>query len=153
MDSVRPRSLHAVPMQVSSIYTLGYAHWALDEVEPVIRVLDGILVDVRHTPYTSKPGFSKDELRDRFPNRYLHLDAFGNANYDGGPTELANPERGLEAISELELAPILMCGCKSPSQCHRSTVASLIADRWTVPVHHLRAPSERAQRSLFGEDR
>lgn len=138
-------------MQVSSIYTLGYAQWAIDEVETVVNTLDAGLVDIRHSPYTSKPGFTKAELRDRFPDRYLHLEAFGNVNYDGGPVELEDPEQGLEVISDLDLVPILMCGCKSENQCHRSTVASLIADRWTISVYHLRAPSERAQTSLFDE--
>ena len=139
-------------MSRSKIYTLGYAQWSIDEVTTQIDALDAVLVDVRHSPHTTKPGFAKSDLEARFGDRYVHLPAFGNVNYQGGPIELADPEQGIQAIRELERPPVLMCGCRYPEHCHRSTVATLLANRLGGTVEHLRAPSERAQPGLFDED-
>lgn len=138
-------------MSISMIYTLGYAQWTTDEVAAHVNTLDAVLVDVRQSPHTTKPGFAKPELDARFSDRYGHLTAFGNANYQGGPIELADPVRGIKAIQALERPPMLMCGCRHPEQCHRSAVASLLADRLDATVKHLRAPIERAQPGLFDD--
>jgi len=133
------------------IYTLGYAQWSIEEVDEQIRTLGAILVDVRHSPHTTKPGFANPDLETRFDNRYVHLPAFGNVNYKDGPIELANPEKGVRAVRKLDRAPVLLCGCRDPEPCHRSTVAELVADRVGGSVNHLRAPSERAQPGLFND--
>jgi uncharacterized protein (DUF488 family) len=110
-----------------------------------------MLADVRHSPHTTKPGFSKPDLQARFGARYVHLSAFGNVNYQEGPIELADPDRGVQAIRALERPPVLMCGCRSPNSCHRSAVARLLTDRLGGQVEHLRAPSERTQPGLFDD--
>lgn len=135
----------------SEIYTLGYAQWKIREVVEQLQALDALLVDVRQSPYTSKPGFKKEELASRLGDRYLHVAALGNVNYEDGPIELAQPEQGLETIRTLDRPPVLMCGCQSPAQCHRSTVAALIAERAGATVTHLRSPHERAQPRLFDD--
>lgn len=132
-----------------TVYTLGYAAWSIDAVEKQLTMLDAVLVDVRQSPHTTKPGFAKSDLDTRFGPCYVHLPAFGNVNYKEGPIELANPDRGLEAIQSLDRDPVLMCGCRHPGPCHRSTVAQFIADRLDASITHLRSPSERAQPSLF----
>lgn len=138
-------------MTSSTIYTLGYAQWSIDEVESRLDALDAMLVDVRHSPHTSKPGFAKPALEARFADRYVHLPAFGNVKYKERSIELADPERGLVAIQKLENAPVLMCGCQHPDRCHRSVVAQRIADRFGGRVKHLRAPDAHAQSSLFDD--
>lgn len=135
----------------STIYTLGYAQWSIEKVEDEIGTLDAVLVDVRHSPHTTKPGFAKSDLEARFGDRYVHLPGFGNINYKDGPIELADPEQGLRAVRKLERAPVLLCGCQHPEPCHRSTVAQLVADQLGGSVNHLRAPSERAQPDLFDD--
>lgn len=135
----------------TSIYTLGYAQWSIDEVCDQLDRLDAVLVDVRYRPYTTKPGFAKADLKGRFGDRYVHLPAFGNINYQEGPIELVNPEEGLETARELERPPLFLCGCRSPAECHRSTVARFVSDRLGRPIEHLQAPSERDQHSLFDD--
>lgn len=133
----------------TDLFTLGYAQWSIDEVAACRAHYDASLIDVRRVPYTSKPGFSKEELRDRFGSRYRHVPGFGNVNYDGGPIKLAAPERGMSTVQEHAFPLILMCGCQSPSQCHRSTVATLLRPQFDGSPTHLRAPTERAQPGLF----
>jgi len=135
----------------SPIYTLGYAQWTADEVDDQLQLLGAVLVDVRRSPQTTKPGFTKDELDARFGSRYVHVPAFGNVNYKEGPIELAQPKLGMATVQSLSRPPVLMCGCQAPAQCHRSTVATRLAEEWAVSVTHLRAPSERAQPGLFSD--
>jgi uncharacterized protein (DUF488 family) len=136
-------------VSISTVYTLGYAQWPIDEVATKIDALGAALVDVRHSAHTTKPGFAKSDLEARLGDRYVHLPAFGNVNYQDGPIDLADPERGVQTIRELERPPVLMCGCRHPERCHRSTVAALVADRLGGTVEHLRAPDERTQPGLF----
>lgn len=131
------------------IYTLGYAHWSIVEVERRLLDLEAWLADVRRSPHTTKPGFSKPELIDRFGDRYDHVPGFGNLNYRGGPLELAAPDDGLEQIRARALPVVLMCGCASPARCHRQVVAELLCEHIGGSSTDLRAPSERAQPDLF----
>ena len=147
----RVASNSATPGGETIFYTLGYAKWSIEEVADQINALDAALVDVRHSPYTTKPGFIKPDLEARFGDCYVHLPAFGNVNYKEGPIELADPDEGLRAIRELDRVSVLMCGCRPPEPCHRSTVARLLANRLGGTVEHLRAPSERAQPRLFDD--
>lgn len=133
------------------IYTLGYAHWSIDEVSSQLQGLDAVLVDVRHRPHTTKPGFDKPELEARFGDRYVHVPAFGNVNYQGGPVELAHPGKGIQAVRALDKPLVLMCGCRHPNTCHRSTVARLLSDRLGPGVKHLQAPGEQDQPDLFDD--
>ncbi len=147
---IRPNK-HSSVFTNSEIYTLGYARWAVEDVKKQLQTLEATLVDVRHSPHTSKPGFSRDDLSARFGDRYLHVPAFGNVNYKDGPIEIARPEQGIEKMQGLERSPILMCGCQSPRTCHRSVIAELLADRTGASITHLRSPSERAEPTLFGD--
>jgi uncharacterized protein (DUF488 family) len=137
-------------MSSPSLYTLGYAQWSIEEVDRQIDELDALLVDVRHSPYTSKPGFSKPELASRFGTDYLHAPEFGNINYDKEePMSLADPADGLRLLRARDGPFVLLCGCRDPERCHRSRVAVLIQDELGGSITNLRAPSERAQHSLF----
>lgn len=133
------------------IYTLGYGNWTIDEVDDLLRDGTAVLLDVRHAPYTTKPGFSKEELAERFGERYRHVPAFGNVAYREERIELANPERGLQIVRAVEPPPILMCGCSNPRSCHRSVVATLLADHLGGTIEHLRPPTDRSEPTLFDD--
>jgi len=133
------------------IYTLGYAQWDIEEVADRVDALNAVLVDVRRSPNTTKPGFSKPDLQDRFDDRYVHLPSFGNVNYKGGPIDLAAADQGLQDIQALDRPPILMCGCQRPADCHRSVVAQRVADDLGGTIEHLQSPRERAQPGLFDD--
>lgn len=135
----------------TTIYTLGYAQWEIAEVEAQVNALDAVLVDVRRSPNTTKPGFSRSDLQKRLDDRYVHIPAFGNVNYKEGPIEIAAPDQGLQNIQALDRPPILMCGCRHPDRCHRSVVAQRIADELGGTVKHLRSRGERAQPGLFDD--
>ena len=132
-----------------SLYTLGYAQWTIDEVVLKIRSMRALLVDVRRSPHTTKPGFTRTALMERDRMHYVHVPEFGNVNYRAGPIQLADPEGGAEALRDVARSIVLMCGCQSPHDCHRSTVAAFLSSRWNLSVTHLRSPTEQPQPSLF----
>ncbi len=130
-------------------YTLGYAQWSIIDVEYQIDALEAVLTDVRQTPHTTKPGFTKSGLQARFADRYRHLSAFGNVNYKEAPIERANPDKGLRMIRKLNTASVVMCSCQHPKRCPRRTDARFRAERLGETIDHLRTPRERAQPGLF----
>jgi len=134
-----------------TIETLGYARWTLAQVTAHVRSVDGRLVDVRLQPYSSKPGFRKPDLEAELGDRYSHLPAFGNENYDGGPIDLRNVWRGVSQLQSTDLPPVLvlMCGCADWRSCHRRLVADHLADAFDADVDHLSPPEHPSQPSLF----
>lgn len=140
----------SLPMQ-TPLLTLGYAQWSIDEVTACRAKHDAVLIDIRYTPKTTKPGFSKSDLCDRFGSHYRHVPGFGNVNYEEGPIELAAPNQGIAEVQNFSRALLLMCGCRSPAHCHRTTVADLLSPQFDASPRHLRAPAERAQPRLFDE--
>lgn len=135
----------------SPIYTLGYANWSIAEVDRRLRDLDAWLADVRQSPHTTKPGFSRPELADRLGDRYDHIPALGNVNYKDGPIELKAPDEGLEQIRTRGLPVVLMCGCASPATCHRRIVAERLCEQVGGAPTHLQPPGEEGQPSLFDD--
>jgi uncharacterized protein (DUF488 family) len=120
-------------MTDADIYTLGYAGWTPGELEIALDRLDGVIVDIRFAPWSKDPVWRIDALRDRFGWRYLHVPALGNRNFrDDGPIELADPDRGLTLVEDLNrgpFRPLLICGCRDARRCHRSQVAQLLQAR------------------------
>jgi uncharacterized protein (DUF488 family) len=146
---------------MTTIYTLGYATWALDEVRETAKMLGAVVVDVRLQARSSKPGFSKKSLSCELEGYYLHFPAFGNENYRNippGPTEIADFEAGRRRLKNvprecgfLPETVILMCGCKDYRQCHRSELAARLSEPSNLDVVHLAGPPAESQHSLFDE--
>lgn len=104
-------SVSALWRTASHVSKLGYARSTVDHVDVTLRDLDGVLANIRHSPYTWKPGTNKNALRRRFADRYLHLSGFDNGNYKDEPVNPADPEEGVDHIRQLRRASILLSGC------------------------------------------
>jgi len=61
-------------------------------------------------------------LQAALGSRYVHLGAFGNRNYQGGPVDIVDYEAGRAALEALERPALLMCMCRDPAACHRSVI-------------------------------
>ncbi len=133
-------------MTYRALYTLGYATWTLEALYHTVTDLDAVLVDVRLTAWSRKPGFMRRDLAKMLGDRYRHNPAFGNVNYNkpGQPIRLRHPELGLTGVEPLlkERPVILMCGCKDLKACHRLTVANYVAGALEVQVEHLEPPGK-----------
>ncbi|MCW5864410.1 MAG: DUF488 domain-containing protein [Anaerolineae bacterium] len=90
-------------------------------------------IDIRYSPRSRKAGFSRSGLERTFGERYHHVREFGNAAYESGGLQLADPEAGLRIVEELAAAhtgPLfLMCACEDAATCHRREVGRLLKKR------------------------
>jgi uncharacterized protein (DUF488 family) len=142
-----------------SISTIGYQDRSVDDVIDILRAADvKMLVDVRLTPLSRKPGLSKNGLAARLRDAgidYMHLPELGNPrdNRDAFRrgdeaavtryrAALRTPEgqAGLEKLLRLAThrSIALMCFEHDAAQCHRSIVAEALAEAGaTSQVVHL----------------
>jgi uncharacterized protein (DUF488 family) len=132
-----------------SITTIGYQARTVDDIIGMLQAADvKMLVDVRLTPLSRKPGLSKNGLAARLRDAgidYVHLPSLGNPrdNRDafrrGDETAVARyravlrtPE-GQAALGQLlrlarHLHVALMCFEHDAAECHRSMVAEALAE-------------------------
>ena len=102
-----------------------------DLYEKVVEV-GAVLVDVRYRPFSKAPQWQKRAFIEKFGGFYMHVAAFGNKNYKGGPIEIAKPTEGLTLVMPVlaEQPIVLMCACPDYRKCHRTTVAQFLLDAW-----------------------
>jgi hypothetical protein len=136
-----------VPLAFNSLFTVGYEGRTVDEL---IRLLNdnGVrtLVDVRLTPISHKPGFSKERLRAALTRAgidYVHEPRLGNPKDNREAYRAGRPsarrryldhihQSGDEAIlritDSVRLEPMaLLCFEREPTLCHRTAIAHCVA--------------------------
>jgi uncharacterized protein (DUF488 family) len=143
----------------STIYTLGYSGWKIEDVEAVLGRLDAILIDVRMIPRSRwAAAWNSAVLAKRLGERYVWLREFGNRNYKGTfeQIEIADFPTGETRLRELAAtgkAIVLLCGCRDVNVCHRKVLADWLAQAWQADVVHLTRPdneiSSGGQPGLF----
>ena len=114
------------------IYLFGYSGKTDDQIEKAIGK-NGLLIDIRYSPKTRRPDYSRAGLIRTFGERYHHIRELGNANYKVGGIRLADPDAGLKRIDALaneHQGPLfLMCACEDGRTCHRRQVGELLKRR------------------------
>lgn len=111
----------------TQVYGIGYSGRTPDEIKALAEALDATVFDVRFSPRSRVPHWSGKRLSALLGTRYQHVRAFGNANYKGGPIAIVDFEAGLRLILESPKSVILMCVCKNPAICHRTTIGSKLS--------------------------
>jgi uncharacterized protein (DUF488 family) len=132
-----------------TLYTLGYQQRSIDEFVGILRETGiDVLVDVRETAWSHKPGFSKSAFAAALATRgieYVHADFAGNpkwlrANADSHGECLEWYDRYLNdydeivdafdgLVAELHAAGkrvCITCFERHADDCHRA----ILADRW-----------------------
>lgn len=114
-----------------TIYLLGYSGRTVEDIQRVVG--NGLLLDIRLSPQSRRPGFSRKSLEEHFGESYMWLYEFGNENYTTGNGDIAlyDPEVGLEIVRGLCALDnvqniFLMCVCKNEATCHRRQVGELL---------------------------
>ncbi len=114
------------------IYLFGYSGKTLAQIERALGE-SGLLLDIRYSPHSRKAGFSKSGFERVFGDRYRHVRELGNAGYQSGDLQLADPDVGLkivEALAAEQDGPLfLMCACEDGEFCHRRYVGELLKKR------------------------
>lgn len=132
------------------LFTIGYEGWDLPGFLDHLGAT-GIqcVLDVRESPFSRKPGFSKGPLSRALEARgirYVHLRELGTprplrqqVKSDGDyrrfcqkmQEHLASQQEGIERACSYvgRMTCCLLCYEKSPEMCHRKIVGSLVCER------------------------
>jgi uncharacterized protein (DUF488 family) len=134
---------------MTTLWTVGYQDRTVDDMIDVLNTAGvEVLVDVRLTPLSRKPGLSKSRLAARLGDAgigYVHLPQLGNprdnrdafrrrdaAAFARYRAILATPEgrAALDGLAELaeQQSVALMCFEHNASECHRAMVADALMD-------------------------
>ena len=133
---------------MNEVMTVGYEGRTVDElIEVLTQAGVRVLVDVRLTPLSRKPGMSKCRLADALRNvdiDYVHLPGLGNPRDNRDALRHGEPEgrqryravlqspRGSRALGLLAaLVPqriAVMCFERTAAECHRSMVAEALVE-------------------------
>ena len=105
------------------VYTFGYSGKDTADLDRLVDDLGAVVFDVRFSPRSRNPHWNRRALEALLGDRYRHVRALGNANYRGGPIEIVDLEEGVRTIQASPQPVILMCVCKDPRICHRTTIA------------------------------
>jgi uncharacterized protein (DUF488 family) len=142
------------------LYTIGYEKRSIDEyVRILVENHIDVVMDVRETAWSHKPGFSKAAFEEALGSagiRYVHVPELGNPKwlrataadhaetlalfraYVEGHPELHEGMDGAlqdEGVEHRRIA--LTCFERHPRDCHRGILAELWSERRRRPVEHL----------------
>lgn len=150
------------------IFTLGYQGATLETyIATLLAAGIGIVVDVRETAWSYKPGFSKSPLKaelERAGIEYIHLKSAGNPSANrktassqkeclsrykkhlkSNPSCLDDLDTLIAEAAQRKKKVCLTCFERQPSDCHRSIILSELAGKLAkiLPVH-LKLPEQPA---------
>ena len=127
-----------------TVYTFGYGGRQVETLAALVALHEAVVIDVRLKPWTKQPGWSLAELKTVFADRYHWVQALGNTNFEkGGKVRLKDEKNGIGVLVKMIRAgesPILLCGERDPSGCHRTVIANLVAKLTGATVVHLPLP-------------
>ena len=122
------------------LYTIGYGALRSNvQLAEIVDRLDAYLVDVRFSPMSRNPHWTKPALLSLFGDRYVACRELGNENFRGGAIKLSDPPAAIARLRPLlaERPLVLMCACREVAVCHRQPAAELLAKEFGVEVAHL----------------
>lgn len=102
------------------IYSTGYTGKNINELKPLLEVLDAFLVDVRFAPTSQIMHWRQVYLKVLLGKKYLHIVNLGNRRYrEEGKIEIQNLKLGIQTLLSLERNAVLFCACEQRENCHR----------------------------------
>lgn len=112
---------------VTQLYSAGYEGMDHATFIATVQARDFMVMDVRFTPSSRNPDWSRSRLSKALGERYVHVPELGNRNYRGDMGSgiiIANADVGLARLA-LELSRksvVLLCVCSNWKTCHRTEV-------------------------------
>lgn len=153
-------------MQAAPFYTIGYQGASVSGFIAALKAAGvGLVLDVRHSPYSLRKEFCQDELNQALAAEgiaYEHVPALGNppegraavrAGHLQSYREIfsvhlagAAAQKALDRVARLARRKnvCLMCLERAPTRCHRFMVAEELAQRAGLEAHHLTVKEGRA---------
>jgi uncharacterized protein (DUF488 family) len=133
---------------MTNIYTAGYNAWSFYEFKAKTEELGKILVvDVRYSPKSFNPFWSKKNLKKYFGEHYIHIKNLGNVNYrNGKPIKIYNLDKGckqlLNSLGKDYDDCLLLCACEDVEECHRKVIVKKLQLMTLCEVIHLKGEEE-----------
>lgn len=126
--------------ELYQLYTYGYGNGDMEDLK---RWASGgiAIADIRYSPRSANPDWSKDNLSRVLGRHYHWLFPLGNKNYKvGGKPYIPLLQEGLAQLRDLmEFQPVvLLCVCPDVEKCHRTIVANEAARLFGAMPWHLR---------------
>ena len=118
------------------LYSIGYQRLSVDQF--LMKLKENhieFLLDVRSRPFSRKPGFSRDPLKESLAREEIHYLWKGDCL--GGMSKICEEDiQWLAKWQEGKMA-CLMCMEADPDRCHRKTEIARRLDRYQIPVEHI----------------
>ena len=111
------------------IFTTGYTAKDINDLRPMLDVLDAILVDIRFAPYSQVVHWRQVYLKVLLGSKYLHIPNLGNRTYKEDKITIQNLGLGLETVFSLNKNVVLMCACEKMKNCHRFVIIAELKKR------------------------
>ena len=111
------------------IFTTGYTAKDINDLRPMLDVLDAILVDIRFAPYSQVVHWRQVYLKVLLGSKYLHIPNLGNRTYKEDKITIQNLQLGLETVFSLNKNVVLMCACEKMKNCHRFVIIAELKKR------------------------
>ncbi len=136
----------------STILTFGYQGQNVKYLGELANLYAATVIDVRYKPWSSQPGWKREDLQAALPFKYVWVQEFGNINYEGpeGKWMIRDAEGGCKIVLPIlkRNSVILLCRETYHMNCHRSIVADLLAER--SGLHILNLLPEAIQKKIDG---
>jgi hypothetical protein len=131
------------------IYLCGYGGHCPERLLSLTEQLQAVVFDIRLSPTSRDERWRGESLQELLGERYIGNPAWGNKNrFNGGAIEIMDWKVGLQRFKLMigdrrPDAAILLCGCRSITECHRAVVGRRLAveERYEVrDLHHWTKP-------------
>ena len=114
---------------MQKIFTTGYTAKDINDLRPMLDVLDAVLVDIRFAPYSQVLHWRQIYLKVLLGSKYLHIPNLGNRTYKEDKITIQNLGLGLETVFSLNKNAVLMCACAKMENCHRRVIIAELKKR------------------------
>ncbi len=111
------------------IFTTGFTAKDINDLRPMLDVLDALLIDIRLVPYSQVLHWRQIYLKVLLGSKYLHIPNLGNRTYKEAKITIQNLRLGLETVFSLNKNALLMCACESAENCHRRVIIAELKRR------------------------
>ncbi len=111
------------PQQKIKFYTTSYTGKDINDLKPILNLLDAMLVDVRFSPTGETLRWRQIYLKALLREKYHHLPQLGSRAFREGKAQIQNLELGIKVLVSFNTNAILMCECADPKKCHRIIIA------------------------------
>ncbi len=109
--------------QKIKFYTTGYTGKDINDLKPMLDVLDAMLVDVRFSPISEVMGWRQIYLKTLLREKYRHVSQFGSRANRAGPHHVQHLDLGIKVLLSFNANAVLMCECADQNECHRIIIA------------------------------